>query len=107
MSPKYYEIVLEDEPRQSDQQENNVNTRYIYRRIHNEYIHQGAINKRFIPVLVGTGKSVSLMAFRIFNVCWLLPLENSVYISWHSEVNFIFDSSTRAFASISLLLQIY
>ncbi|CAK8676772.1 unnamed protein product [Clavelina lepadiformis] len=57
VSPKYYEIVLEDEPRQSDQQENNVNTRYIYRRIHNEYIHQGAINKRFIPVLVGTGKS--------------------------------------------------
>ena len=55
VSPSYRQVV-DGQPLasgfDSPQNENAVNTQYIYRRIHAEYISCGSKNYRFIPVLV-------------------------------------------------------
>ncbi|XP_076822815.1 E3 ubiquitin ligase TRAF3IP2-like [Clavelina lepadiformis] len=58
MNPKYKQIVCENGTQQFDpEREEELQTKYIYRRIHDEYIKSGSLNKRFIPVLIENAES--------------------------------------------------
>ena len=63
ISPNYKFVVDGQPPTNGVQNENAINTQYIYRRIHAEYISQGSKNYRFIPVLVSGAQVVGVSYF--------------------------------------------
>ena len=72
VSPSYRQVVDGQSTSRMQQNESAVNTQYIYRRIHAEYINQGSKNYRFIPVLVSGAKGVSLNNYYLICVFYKL-----------------------------------
>nr|CAB3263044.1 uncharacterized protein LOC100187055 [Phallusia mammillata] len=56
ISPGYKQMIDMEDGNPIDYREQTLNTKYIYRRIHNEYIRNGSKNYRFIPVLLSDGR---------------------------------------------------